>query len=101
MRTKLIALTLALASSPAFALRCDTDADCVSATLSLIKKAVKLKACAAEASAAARGIELVASPDDGSIAALEKCVETAKYEQKVMKRRDKRVARINKALGQK
>lgn len=97
MNKILIALTIVCASN-AQALDCITDAECVSATITLIRKAAKLDACKQESIAAAKRAEDILQPNDGSIEALEECVNDAVRADKFKKLQVKRIERLNKAL---
>jgi hypothetical protein len=98
-KTALITAVASMAIGQAQAAACVEDADCTSLALSLVKKAVKLKACGPEAQALAQSIRLKAGPSE-RLDALERCVAVAKVQAKLEKKALKRQERIKKALGQ-
>ena len=91
-------IALLITGIRANAITCETDSECLSEGISLIKKAAKLGACQDEAKAAATVISDTATPG-GELVALEKCVVRAKKAAKVEKRYKKRQERIQKALA--
>jgi hypothetical protein len=97
MNKLILTLTMSLGVN-ALALDCTTDQECVSASLRLIKQAVKLDACKPEVQAAADASENILKPNDNSITNLEACVNKAKREAKFKKTQQKRIERIQKAL---
>lgn len=94
--------TMALhgATSAQGALYCNGPSECDSKAISLIKKATKA-GCDASGFAGTLGqAKFSASEFDASaIQALEVCIEKKKYEASLAKKAEKRVERINKALG--
>ncbi len=98
MLLRLTGLVLALAAANVqAAVKCETDQDCLSAGLSLIKKARRLGTCGAQVDRAAGALERVAKAGP-ELQELDSCVSEAQYEAKVQKRASKRLERIKKAL---
>ena len=99
MKTKLLALTL-IFSGNALALTCESDQECLTEGIILIKKSVKLDACAPEARLVADELKLLAGPSE-NMKNLEKCITQAKKQERQNKRAAKRTQRIEKALTKK
>lgn len=95
----ILSISLAIASTGAKALTCETDQECLSEGIKLIKQARKLGACDPEVQAAAKDVENVASQSN-TLRDLEICVFRAKKAAKVQKKLDKRLERIQKAVAQ-
>lgn len=84
----------------ASAINCDTDAECFSKAISLIKKATKLDACRPDALEVARHVEWQsAATVQDKAEVLEECLYQAGKKVKLEKQHAKRIERIKKALG--
>lgn len=99
---KFLLLSSLVLSISAQAMMCDTDSECLSQTLSLVKKARKLKSCDKEISAIQSlgtfkiQTELKASP---LVTHLEACVEQTKQQTKRAKRISKLEAKLKSVFA--
>ena len=99
MNKLIFALTMSYGIQ-ASAIRCETDAECFSKAISLIKKATKLGACTAEVNEVAMHVEWEsAATVQGKAEILDECIYRANKKAKLQKGHAKRVERLKKAMA--
>jgi hypothetical protein len=99
IRNGIIAGVLSFAASSQAAIYCAGDAECLSKSISLIKRATKAGCDASALASRARQPILSSSDLDGSlITSIETCIEKQKYAKNVEKKTQKRIERLEKAL---